>query len=441
MSLAERVLAAESERGKSSFAPKQNATLDDLRRGIQNYISMEFIVSTMASNPELARNELRHACRQVFVEPSWSSVSPERKLELTEEIVDLVFGLGPVDRLLNDESVTEIMINGCKSLYCEREGKLERLSSPFDSDGQVRVLIDRIIGPLGRRIDESSPMVSARLPQGHRVNAIIPPLAIDGPMLTIRTFRRKAITLEEMVRLGSMDDAMRIMLSWAVLARKSIAVSGGTGSGKTTLLNALSCVIPFNERVITIEDSAELKFGAHPHVIRLEARPANAEGMGEVTIRDLVINSLRMRPDRIVVGECRGGEAIDMLQAMLTGHAGSLTTLHANSPREVIERMISMVRYAIDLPVDVIESQIGNAFDLIVQTSRSRSGDRFISEVVEVSFDAMLRRCHFETLFVRKHHDDQGIWQSVPSWMEDVLLLGCAEEREVQAWTQRLHIA
>lgn len=441
MSLTERILAAESVRAKGPSALTGHATLDDLRRGIQNYISMEFIVSIMADNPELARNELRHACRQVFVEPSWSSVSHERKSELTEEIVDLVFGLGPIDRLLNDESVTEIMINGCKSLYCERGGKLERLPYAFESDGQVRVLIDRIIGPLGRRIDESSPMVSARLPQGHRVNAIIPPLAIDGPMLTIRTFRRRVITLEEMVRLGSMDDAMRIMLSWAVLARKSIAVSGGTGSGKTTLLNALSCVIPSAERVITIEDSAELKFDAHPHVIRLEARPANAEGAGEVTIRDLVINSLRMRPDRIVVGECRGGEAIDMLQAMLTGHAGSLTTLHANSPREVIERMVSMVRYAIDLPVDVIESQIGSAFDLIVQTSRSSSGNRYVSEVVEVSFDAVSRHCRFEPLYVRRHHDDQGTWLSAPSWMEDVLLLGCAEEREVQAWTQRLHIA
>ena len=441
MSLSERIRATELERLVASPATRQGMTLDDLRRGVQRYLPMELIVQRLADNPELARNELRQACRQVFVEAAWASVDLSRKHELSEELLDLVFGLGPIERLLEDESITEIMINGCKSMYCERKGKLERLEAVFESDDQVRVLIDRIIGPLGRRIDESSPMVSARLPQGHRVHAIIPPLAIDGPTLTIRAFSRKVMTLEEMVATSSMDEAMRIMLSWAVLARKSIAVSGGTGSGKTTLLNALSCLIPHDERVITIEDSAELRFDEHPHVIRLEARPANAEGIGEVSIRDLVISSLRMRPDRIVVGECRGGEAVDMLQAMLTGHAGSLTTLHANSPREVIERMVSMVRYAVDLPVDVIESQIGNAFDLIVQTTRDRNGKRYVSEVVEVFFDSETRRCRFETLFTRAHDFDEGIWWSAPSWMEDVLLTGCADEKEVRTWTQRLHAA
>ena len=438
MSLAERVRVAELDRMASSPTNTNGMTLEDLRRGVQAYVSMEAIAASMAENPELARSELRHACRQVFIEAAWGQTSLERKHELSEELLDLVFGFGPIERLLADESVTEIMVNGCESMYCERAGRLERLASSFESDAQVRVLIDRIIGPLGRRIDESSPMVSARLPQGHRVHAIIPPLAIDGPVLTIRAFTRKVMTLEEMVARGSMDEAMRIMLSWAVLARKSIAVSGGTGSGKTTLLNALSCLIPHDERVITIEDSAELKFDEHPHVVRLEARPANAEGVGEVTIRDLVINSLRMRPDRIVVGECRGGEAIDMLQAMLTGHAGSLTTLHANSPREVIERMVSMVRYAVDLPVDVIEAQIGSAFDLIVQTARSREGRRYVSEVVEVSFDAHERRCRFETLFTRNRGDEEGIWWTAPSWMEEVLARGWAKEGEVRAWTQRL---
>ena len=441
MSLAERVRAAELDRMAAAPAKARGMSLEDLRRSVQSYVSMEALAARVADNPELARSELRHACRQVFVEADWAQVSANRKHELVEELLDLVFGFGPIERLLVDESVTEIMVNGCDSMYCERGGKLERLDSSFESDAQVRVLIDRIIGPLGRRIDESSPMVSARLPQGHRVHAIIPPLAIDGPTLTIRAFTRKVMTLEEMVARGSMDEAMRIMLSWAVLARKSIAVSGGTGSGKTTLLNALSCLIPHDERVITIEDSAELKFDEHPHVVRLEARPANAEGAGEVTIRDLVINSLRMRPDRIVVGECRGGEAIDMLQAMLTGHAGSLTTLHANSPREVIERMVSMVRYAVDLPVDVIEAQIGSAFDLIVQTARSREGARYVSEVVEVSFDAHARRCRFDTLFTRGNGGEEGIWWSAPSWMEDVLALGWAKRTEVDAWTQCLHAA
>lgn len=439
MSLAERVHAAELERRASqSQQGVRGVSLEELRRGVQEHVSMESIAALVEENPDLARSELKHACRQVFVGPAWSQVDLARKHELVEELLDLVFGLGPIERLLSDESVTEIMVNGCNSLYCERDGKLERLPVTLESDAQVRVLIDRIIGPLGRRIDESSPMVSARLAQGHRVHAIIPPLAIDGPVLTIRAFTRKVMTLEEMVARDSIDDAMRILLSWAVLARKSIAVSGGTGSGKTTMLNALSCLIPHDERIITIEDSAELKFDEHPHVVRLEARPANAEGIGEVSIRDLVINSLRMRPDRIVVGECRGGEAVDMLQAMLTGHAGSLTTLHANSPREVVERMISMVRYAVDLPVDAIEAQIGSAFDLIVQTARARDGKRYVSEVVEVSFDAQARRCRFETLFTRLRGDDEGIWWSAPSWMEDVLSFGWAEEGEVRAWTQRL---
>lgn len=435
MSLTERVRLAEMER--QGPAPlDRGMTLDDLRQSVQTYVSMESLAATLAESPERARNELRHACRQVFVELAWAQVSLERKHELMEELTDLVFGLGPIERLLADESVTEIMVNGCNSVYCERDGRLERLPVAFEHDAQVRVIIDRIIGPLGRRIDESSPMVSARLPQGHRVHAVIPPLAIDGPVLTIRAFARNVMTLEEMVARGSLDEGLREVLEWAVLTRKSIAVSGGTGSGKTTLLNALSCLIPHSERVITIEDAAELKF-EHPHVVRLEARPRNAEGVGEVTIRDLVINALRMRPDRIVVGECRGGEAVDMLQAMLTGHAGSLTTLHANSPREVVERMVSMVRYAVDLPVDAIEAQIGSAFDLIVQTARSRDGCRFVSEVVEVSFDSETRRCAFETLFVRKLGEGRGTWLAPPSWMDEAALFGWTCEEEVRAWTRR----
>jgi pilus assembly protein CpaF len=260
-------------------------------------------------------------------------------------------------------------------VFIERKGRLQAVPDiAFETHEQVRSLIDRILSPLGRRIDESSPLVSARLPQGHRVHAVLPPLALDGPHLTIRAFTQRVLTLEELQSGESFEAAVAQLLRWAVAARKSLAVIGGTGSGKTTLLNALSIHIPEGERIITIEDAAELKFNEHPHVVRLEARAANAEGLGEVSIRELVVNALRMRPDRIIVGECRADEAIDMLQAMNTGHDGSLTTLHANSPHEAVDRLVTMVRYAVDLPLDAIEAQIGNAFDLFVQTARLPHG-------------------------------------------------------------------
>ncbi len=251
-------------------------------------------------------------------------------------------------------------------------------------------------------------MVNARLGSGHRVHAIISPLSLDGTILTIRKFAEHVITLEEMTTMNSLDEKLLKFLTWAVLMRKNIAVSGGTGSGKTTLLNALSCKISHRERVITIEDSAELRFLEHPHVIRLEARPRNAEGTGEVTIRDLVINALRMRPDRIVVGECRGAEALDMLQAMNTGHDGSLTTLHANSPKETISRLTTMVRYAAELPVDVIENYIASAIDLVVQTSRGVDGSRYISDVVAFNFNEDNKKCEVQQLFYRGPFDRSG---------------------------------
>lgn len=312
-----------------------------------------------------------------------------------------MFGFGPIEVLLDNPQITEVMVNGTKSIYYELEGKLHRSKQRFNNDEQVRALVDRILGPLGRRIDEESPMVNARLGSGHRVHAIIPPLSMDGTILTIRKFAEHVITLEEMCKMNSLDENLLKFLTWAVLMRKNIAVSGGTGSGKTTLLNALSCKISHRERVITIEDSAELRFLEHPHVVRLEARPRNAEGTGEITIRDLVINALRMRPDRIVVGECRGAEALDMLQAMNTGHDGSLTTLHANSPKETISRLTTMVRYAAELPVDVIENYIASAIDLVVQTSRGVDGSRYISDVVEFSFNESLKKCEINQIFYR----------------------------------------
>lgn len=296
--------------------------LDALKEQVQALVSADEVAAMQMENPGRARNEVRSACRRVFEGPEWSAASAERRARLEDELVDAVFGFGPLEGLLADDAVTEIMVNGPRNVFFERDGRLFRSDRAFSDEGQLRALVDRVLGPLGRRIDESSPMVNARLPQGHRVHVVIPPLALDGPVLTIRKFARRVMTLEDMEAGGSFDEAMRTFLTWAVRARRSVAVSGGTGSGKTTLLNALSCVIPHQERIITIEDSAELRFLEHPHVVRLEARPRNAEGSGEVTIRDLVTNALRMRPDRIVVGECRGAEALDMLQAMKKRHYG-----------------------------------------------------------------------------------------------------------------------
>lgn len=325
MTFLERVQAVEAARGDGR-AVSTRLSIDDLRREVGRRMPFEQVASVMAENPERARNELRAVCREALSERAYSLPAHEQQ-RMIDEFVDVVFGMGPIEELVEDEAVTEIMVNGARSIYYERDGRLERSDLSFESDEQVRVLIDRIIGPLGRRIDESSPMVDARLPQGHRVNAVIPPLALDGPHVTIRSFSRRAMTLNEMVERGSFGEDVKALFELLIKLRKNVVVSGGTGSGKTTLLNALSCLIGHDERVITIEDSAELKFSDHPHVVRLEARPRNAEGEGEVTIRSLVINALRMRPDRIIVGECRGGEALDMLQSMNTGHDGSLTTL------------------------------------------------------------------------------------------------------------------
>lgn len=437
MTLMERARSVEQMREREQEA-RPRLTVEDLRQGVLKRISMEDLMRIVKENPERARSELRAACRQTFVDVRWSELDYDEKRRLVDDLVATVFGFGPIESLLNDETVTEIMINGAAGVYYEREGKIHRSSLAFESDEQVRIMIDRIVGPLGRRIDESSPMVSARLPQGHRMHAIIPPISPDGPVVTIRMFAKRVMTLEEMVERGSFDSSMQTLLDWAVKARKNVVVSGGTGSGKTTLLNALSCRIPHDERILTIEDSAELKFTEHPHVVRLEARQRNAEGTGEVTIRDLVINALRMRPDRIVVGECRGGEALDMLQAMGTGHDGSLTTLHANSTRDVVERMVTLVRYAVDLPVDAIEAQIGNAFDLVVQTSRAASGARYVAEVAEARFDYETRRCQIIPLYRRLPHEEEGVWLSAPSWLHEVEEKRVATAEEVSRWSSVL---
>ncbi|WP_165252752.1 CpaF family protein [Adlercreutzia sp. ZJ304] len=441
MSLMERVRAvADVNSATANGRALQRLTVEDLREDVREWTSFETIAAIMADNPQRARNELRTACRHALSESKWDAFSGADKRLLTEELIDVVFGMGPIESLIADESVTEIMVNGAYSIFYERDGKLIECDLHFDSDEQVRVLIDRIIGPLGRRIDESSPMVNARLPQGHRVNAVIPPITPDGPHLTIRAFTRHVMTLEEMEQRGSFDECMGIFLKWLVVSRKNVVVSGGTGSGKTTLLNALSCHIPKDERIITIEDSAELKFSPGLHVVRMEARPMNAEGEGEITIRDLVVNALRMRPDRIIVGECRSGETLDMLQAMNTGHDGSLTTLHANSPEDVLDRIVTMVRYAVDLPVDAIEAQIGNAFDYIVQVSRHCDGSRFLSIVSEVSYARESRTCSIRRLFYRSAPDADGVWEYKPQILDEVVQNNIANSKEVQRWKRMARV-
>ncbi len=308
----------------------------------------------------------------------------EEVVVLRQEIVDEALGYGPIEDLLRDADVSEIMVNGCDNVYVERGGKLEKTAKRFTNDGQLRLVIERMIAPIGRRIDESSPLVDARLADGSRVNAVIEPLAIDGPSLTIRRFGNRRLTIEDLVRLGAVSESVVEFLRAIVEARLNIVISGGTGSGKTTFLNILSGYIPFGERIVTIEDAAELRLD-QDHVVRLEARPANLQGKGEVLIRDLMKNSLRMRPDRIIVGECRSGEALDMLQAMNTGHDGSLTTVHANTARDALSRIETMVMMAgFELPIKAIREQVSSAINVIVQISRLRDGSRKVMSVSEV---------------------------------------------------------
>jgi pilus assembly protein CpaF len=307
----------------------------------------------------------------------------EREL-LVRQVVDEIFGLGPLEPLMQDDDVADILVNTYDQVYIERHGKLSRTDVRFQDDKHLLQVIDRIVSAVGRRIDDSSPMVDARLPDGSRVNAIIPPLAIDGPHLSIRKFKRDALSGEDLLAKNSVSKPMLDLLNGIVRARLNVLISGGTGAGKTTLLNILSSFIPEDERIVTIEDSAELQL-RQPHVVRLETRSANIEGEGEVPQRMLLINSLRMRPDRIVMGECRGAEAIDMLQAMNTGHDGSLTTLHANAPRDALSRLETMVSMAnLNLPDKGVRQQISSAIDVIVQVSRLTDGSRKIVSIYEV---------------------------------------------------------
>jgi len=346
-------------------------------------------MSVIRNNPAKAR-EFRSKAAQIITnlltdESGVLISSIEVRKELVREILDEAFGLGPLEDLINDSEITDIMVNNKDEIYVERKGKLELTSKKFVSNGQVRAIIERIISPLGRHIDESVPMVDARLPDGSRVNAIIPPLSLGGPMLTIRKFSRERYGAEELKAFGTFNEDMIRILRASVISRKNIVVSGGTGSGKTTLLNVLSSFIPNNERIVTIEDAAELKL-IQEHWVRLESRPPNIEGRGAVGVRDLFRNTLRMRPDRIIIGECRGVETLDMLQAMNTGHDGSLTTIHANSTFDVLSRIDSMILMSgIELPVRAIREMVASAVDIIVHMARLSDGSRRVVQITEIS--------------------------------------------------------
>jgi pilus assembly protein CpaF len=355
----------------------------DLKTRVQDRLIRELDPAVDVKDTNEVRSTIQELYDAVLTEEGIILSRAERQ-RLFEQIVAEILGYGPIETLLHDGTITEIMVNGPNAIYIEREGVIETTDLKFESDEHVERVIDRIVSPLGRRIDESSPYVDARLPDGSRVNAIIPPLALTGPTLTIRKFSRVPLTDEDLIRFGSITPECMEFLQACVEGRLNVIVSGGTGSGKTTFLNILSSYIPEAERIITIENAAELQL-RQEHTITLESRPPNVEGKGEVTIRELVINSLRMRPDRIVVGECRGAEALDMLQAMNTGHDGSMTTLHSNSPRDTLHRLETMVLMAgMDLPLRAIRQQVASALNVIVHQSRMRDGTRKIVNVTEV---------------------------------------------------------
>ncbi len=361
----------------------QKDAFKDLKERIQDKLIAELDPAMDVSRTDEVRGTIQDLYDQILTQENIILSRTERE-RLFEGIVAEILGFGPLEILLADEAVSEIMVNGPERVFVERKGKLSLTSITFESNEHVMKVIDRIVSPLGRRIDESSPYVDARLPDGSRVNAIIPPLALNGPVLTIRKFEKDPLTIDDLVRFGSMSAETAEFLQACVMGRLNIVVSGGTGSGKTTLLNVLSSFIPDDERIITVENAAELQLN-QIHVVTLESRPPNIEGKGEVSIQDLVINTLRMRPDRVVVGECRGGETLDMLQAMNTGHDGSLTTAHANSPRDMLSRLETMCLMAgMDLPVRAIREQIASAVDMIVQQQRLRDGSRKVTHCTEI---------------------------------------------------------
>lgn len=355
----------------------------DLKLRIQNRLLAELDPNMDVSRKDEVRRQIQDLFNAILAEENMLLSKTERE-RLFESIVADILGLGPLETLLEDETITEIMVNGPKNIFIEQKGKVTLSGITFENDEHVLRIIDRIVAPLGRRVDESQPLVDARLQDGSRVNVVIRPIALCGPTISIRKFSKVPLTVQDLIRFGSLTPEIAQFLRATVVAALNAVVSGGTGSGKTTLLNVLSSFIPNDERIITVENAAELQL-QQEHVVPLESRPPNIEGKGEITIRDLVINCLRMRPERIVVGECRGGEALDMLQAMNTGHDGSLTTLHANTPRDALARLeVMCLMSGMDLPVRAIREQVASAVDMIVQQQRLRDGSRKITHITEV---------------------------------------------------------
>lgn len=381
--------AADDEQSAANMLKAADGSArQQIKQKINNMLLQRINLKTLGTSKR-ADEEIKRRARQM-VKTIIDEMGPEiegiaTREELYKETIDEALGLGPLEDLLADDSITEIMCNGPNRIFVERSGKIELTDSTFLDEEQMRHVIEKIVGPLGRRIDESSPLVDARLPDGSRVNAVIAPVALDGPTLNIRKFSKKQLVIDDIIAFGSMNETMGRFLRLAVENRQNIIISGGTGSGKTTLLNVVSSFIPATERIVTIEDSAELRL-EQIHVARLEARPPNIEGRGEISIRDLVRNSLRMRPDRVIVGECRGGESLDMLQAMNTGHDGSLTTVHANSPHDVIARLETMVLMSgMDLPLRAIIEQIVAAVDIICHQARISDGSRKVVSIAEIT--------------------------------------------------------
>jgi pilus assembly protein CpaF len=360
-----------------------NADVYHIRDRVQRKLLAETEGGVNLSHGPQMRQMIETLFNQVLAEENLLYTRSVRN-RLLDWVLDDIMGFGPLEPLLKDPSITEVMANGHKNIYIERNGKIEKTNIVFENEAHLIRIIDRIVSPLGRRVDEASPMVDARLPNGYRVNATIPPLSLDGPLLTIRKFAQTPYTAQDLIANGTMTPQIVAFLNACVQARVNMIISGGTGSGKTTLLNVVSAFIPPQERIVTIEDTAELQL-KQEHVIRVEYRPPNVEGRGEVTIRQLVINALRMRPDRIIVGEARGGEALDMLQAMNTGHDGSMTTIHSNSPRDTLRRVETMVLMAgMELPLRAIREQVASAVDLVVHMERLRDGTRKVVQVSEV---------------------------------------------------------
>ncbi|OIN89180.1 MAG: type II secretion system protein E [Anaerolineae bacterium CG1_02_58_13] len=379
-----RLSAMQTRRVNAPITAPQAGTYFDLKTRVQNRLLAELDPSMDISRLDEVRRTIQGLFEQILSEENIVLSRPERA-RLFEQIAAEILGLGPLQPLLEDESITEIMVNGAKNIYIERKGKLHRVPVTFENNEHVMRIIDRIVAPLGRRIDEASPYVDARLQDGSRVNAIIPPISLVGPVLTIRKFAKNPITVDQLVQFGTLTAEALQFLKACVEARLNIVISGGTGSGKTTLLNILSGYIPDDERIVTIENAAELQL-RQEHVVTLESRPPNIEGRGEITIRHLVMNSLRMRPDRIIVGEIRDEAALDMLQAMNTGHDGSMTTLHSNGPRDTLSRLETMTLMAgMDLPSRAIREQVSSAIDVVVHQDRMRDGTRKIVNITEVS--------------------------------------------------------